>query len=119
MEIKNMYELIALNKALTFLRFECREYEVQYIAGSPLIKDIHLVVMDNLRELYKKDNIIMPNDFGFIEDNDAYLQTIITTIKNIASWTALSEHLKKDHVNNLISPYKIKDDTLKYLINYT
>lgn len=118
MKINDLYELMALNKALVFLRFQCQDYEAQHISGSPLIKNIHLEVMKSLKEMYKKENVFIPDDLGYIEDYNEYLLTIINTIRNINGWYKLEESIKRTQIEILISPYKIKENTLKFLINY-
>lgn len=118
MEIEmNNYELMAINQALFFFRFKCLDSEAVNVKCSSFLANAHQNILVKLNEFYIEEGIVVNYD-GFIEDQDEnYMQAIIATIKNIEHWTNLSSEIKIEQIIVLTLPYKIKDETIEYLIN--
>ncbi len=117
MEELNDYELMALNKALFYIRFQCTDGETANIKSSQFLIEAHLKILDRLDVFYKKENITVTYD-TFIEDENDYLNTIIATIRHIDGWHKLSEDVKKEIIYDFVKPFKIKENTINFLINY-
>lgn len=119
MEIVNKFhEMIALNKALNYVRFTCTASEVQELIFSETIVSMHLRLIDNLRIEYAKEGIEIPEDFGYIEDEGDYFNVIIAQLRNLNSWHKLDDKAKKEIILLMIKPYRIKEVSVNYLINY-
>ena len=111
-------ELIALSKALGFVRFQSQEYEVRYLAGSPHIAEIYKRICEAAGEYYKSKNIPFPDEWPFIESIRGYLDTIKVHIKNTDNWKELKPDQRDSFLKTLIYPYKIAEGTLSELIRF-
>lgn len=111
-------ELRALARVLTFVRFECKEYEARYLAGSPHIAEIYKRLSEAAGEYYKSKNIPFPNEWPPIESINGYLDVVKIRIKDTDNWKELRSDQRDDYLKTLIYPYKISDQSLIDLIRF-
>lgn len=113
----NNYELMAINQALFYIRFNCVDPNTVNIKCSDFLIEAHLKILNELDKFYIQEGISISYD-GFIEEQiENYMPSIITTIKNIENWKELNNEIKIQQIKSLVSPYKIKKETIKYLLN--
>jgi hypothetical protein len=111
-------ELRALVRALAYIRFESKEYEARYLAGSPFIAEIYKRVVEATAEYYKSKNIpfIDINNWPMIDN--ASLNVIKIRIKDTYNWKALEPEQRDSFLKTLVYPYKISGDTFAELIRF-
>jgi len=111
-------ELRALVRALTFVRFECKENEARFLAGSPHVAEIYKRVTEATGEYYRSKNIPFPDEWQSIESINGYLDIIKIRIKDTDNWKDLEPSQRYSFLNTLVYPYKISENTLIELIRY-
>jgi hypothetical protein len=111
-------ELRALVRALAYIRFESKEYEARYLAGSPFIGEIHKRVSDATAEYYKSKNMPFPDEWPAIESINGYLDVIKIRIKDTDNWKELEPEHRDSFLKTLVYPYKISGDTFAELIRF-
>lgn len=114
----NNYELMALNQALFYIRFNCIDPNTVNIKCSDFLVDAHLKILNELEKFYIIEGISVNYD-GFIEDQSGnYMPSIISTIRNIEDWKELTQENKLELIKSLASPYKIKHETIESLMSF-
>ena len=116
MEINNIQELIALSKALVFIKFGDDENERRFLASSPYINQLLKEASNALTNDYKKKNPHYKGEWGKIEDKHDYLEQVKKHIKSIDNWEKLSMDTKMSIIKTLCYPFNILDDTAKEII---
>lgn len=119
MEIINeFHQMIALNKALNYIRFKSTDSDTSELFFSNTIVEMHLQLIEKLREEYKKKGFEIPLDFGYIEEEQDLFNIIITRIRNLTTWSTFDDKTKKEIILLIIKPYSIKENSLQYLMDY-
>jgi hypothetical protein len=111
-------ELVALSKALQFVRFSSEDYDAKEFAGSPHIAEVYKRVCEATNEYYKSLNIRVSEEWPFIETVKGYLNVVKVHIKHTNNWPDLQPSQKDLYVKTLIFPYKVSDKTISELIQY-
>ncbi|MCR9015011.1 hypothetical protein [Aquiflexum gelatinilyticum] len=114
--IENEKELLALLKALEFVKYQSKDYESRYLAGSPIIGELYRKISESLHKYYEEIHIPYSKEWVNIESIPAYLNVISNHIANIDNWKDLSEESKIEVVKVFIYPFKVEDSTLVKLI---
>ena len=117
LEIKEDYEIIALVKALGFIKFHFDDYSMVEFAASPFIGEIYKKACDASAEIHKKFNAPYPAEWDGIDNKKPYLKAVLIHISNINNWNTLSDDLKIAGVKTLAYPYTIKEETIQDLIS--
>ncbi|MEQ8362971.1 MAG: hypothetical protein RH948_08890 [Cyclobacteriaceae bacterium] len=111
-------ELRALVRVLTFVRFECKDYDAGFLAGSPHVADIFKRITEATSEYYKSNNIPFPNEWPAIESMDNYLDVIRIRIKDANNWIQLNPNQRDSFLKILLYPYKYSEKTFNELIQF-
>ena len=111
-------EIIALSKALRFVRFQSEDYDAREFAGSPLIAEVHKRVSEAAGEYYKSKNIPFQDEWPSIESIKSYLKVIKIHIKNVNNWRELKPEHRDSFLKTLVYPYKISDETFAGWIQF-
>lgn len=111
-------ELRALVRVLTFVRFECTDYDAGFLAGSPHIAEIYKRVTEATKEYYNSKNIPFSDEWQSIESIKGYLDVIKVRIKDATSWKDLESDQRDLFLKTLVYPYKISEETFIELIRY-
>ena len=110
MKIEETAELIALQRALNFIKFGEDEEDKNLLSGSPFIGSLLKKVTDELVDYYKKFSPNFTGEWGYIENN----QHIFLIIKNRTveekDWKTLSNDVKRSIIIEYCFPYKIKEE---------
>lgn len=107
-------KLMTLIRLVSYVKFDCEDYESSYFAGSPIVGEV-------LFDLKKKLSSIEGNEISFeVKLDSPFGRTLIKSIKwhlgNAQSWSEMEQEDKIDHIKNLASPYYINDETINMLI---
>lgn len=109
-------ELYTLSKLIHFVKFNCKDYESRYFAGSPIIGNILNKV---LREL---DSERMSEDYFNLEPEGHVFNLVFNGIKRnldiTIEWGDLPQELRIEHIKVLAMPYILSEDQIKKLYNY-
>lgn len=105
-------KLLTLIKLISFVKFESREFESRYFAGSPIVGEI-------LSELEVQFN--SGKEIAFEVDLDSpFGKTLINSIKwhlrETEEWENMEVQDKLLHIVNLASPYKLEDETIQTIM---
>ena len=111
-------ELVALARVLTYVRFECKEYESRYLAGSPHVAELFKRVSEATFEYYKSQEISVPDEWPSIETIQGYLDIIRTRIVDTDNWNDLNQDRRIAFLNTLTYPYKVSSQTIADLIQF-
>ena len=113
------HELIALKKALFFIKFGNDETEKSFLAGSPIINKLLEDAHNSLLEYYQKIRPGYSGEWGWIEEKTDLLNAVIEHIKNIEerNWSQLTIEIKHEVVKNLCFPFKVTNNTLEKIIS--
>ena len=109
-------ELIFLQKALSFIKFECEDYEARYLAVSPYSGDLLKRVSTELSDYYKSIRLNHPSQFGRIESVPHYLAGLRTHLSHIDSWSTLTEDVQVAVISDLAAPFTIDQQTISQLL---
>ena len=115
--IKNELEIIAIGKLLNFIKFDCTDEDCLLFAASPLINNIYEKVFFELNEIYTLKGRPSFDGQDYIENYPIYLESIKRNIINTNNWEDLTLEIKEKYVQELIKPYKFKQETLDLLIH--
>lgn len=118
MEFNHHAELIALSKALNFIKFRCHDSDCSHLAGSPYIGDLFKNVLIELEPYYKKSNIEANVTDIYIDDDAQALDAIRYHITNVSSWNEIANEQKKSVLKEYIKPFKFTKNTIKVLLDY-
>jgi len=117
-KVNEIGELLALSKALSIIKFNFNDQDHAIeLATSPFIIEVYKRINDAKAEFYKKQNFPYPTEWGEIEAIPNYLNTIFSHILNHYRWNTYSDEEKTVTIEALVSPYLIKEETIKDLIN--
>lgn len=116
MTISDPSQLIALAKVLNYVKFKCEDYECRYLAGSPVVGELYKAASESLHAYYKEKGIKYLEEWGFIESLPHYITTIEIHIKNTDNWKELGNDTKVELIACLVHPYKVRQDTIEYLL---
>lgn len=116
MIIEKEFEIIALNKLLNFIKFDCTDPDCLLFAASPFINDIYSNIQKEIRDIYSKKGYVYENAQNFIEQNTLYIEHIKGNIKRTRNWNDLSAENKRGYLLDLIQPYCVTDKTLDELL---
>ena len=113
------HELIALKKALFFIKFGDDETEKSFLAGSPIINKLLADTHNSLLEYYQKKLPSYSGEWGWIEEKTDLLNAVIEHIKNIEerNWNQLATEIKHKVVKDLCFPYSISEKTITKIIS--
>jgi hypothetical protein len=111
-------ELIALSKALQFVRFQSKDYEARHLAGSPHIAEVYKRISEATGEYYRSLNVPFPNEWPSIESINGYLDVIKIRIKDTDNWNDMQSDQRDSFLKTLVYPYKISDGTLIDLVRF-
>jgi hypothetical protein len=112
-------ELVALSKALTFVKFHCRDYDARQFAGSPLIGEAYRRIAEAAGEYYKSINISFFDEWPFIESvRDEHLEVIKVHIGHVDNWKDLPPDRCAEFIKTLVYPYRVTDETIDELKAY-
>ena len=105
-------KLLTLIKLISFVKFESREFESRYFAGSPIVGEI-------LSELEVQFN--SGKEIAFEVDLDSpFGKTLINSIKwhlkETEEWENMEVQDKLLHIVNLASPYKLEEETIQIIM---
>lgn len=114
--IEKELEIIALNKLLNYIKFDCNDPDCLLFAASPLINEIYVNVQKEIRNIYSKKGYSYQREQNFIEENKLYVEHIKENIRRTNNWNELSSEIKKSYINDLIYPYIVKEETLNLLL---
>lgn len=114
--IENELEIKALGKLLNFIKFDCSDPDCLLFAASPLINNIYANLLKELTSFYT--NVGRPSfeNKDYIENYPIYLESIKNNIVRTPDWRNLNDDIKEKYVQELIRPYKFKEETVIYLI---
>lgn len=118
--IKERHELIALLKALGFVKYHCQDYDCREIAGSPIINQLLRETKSALRPFLEasgiKDEVRL--GWGLIDKYPEYISTIKTHLSNVENWSDLSEEIKREAIIDFIEPMISSDEVVSELLNW-
>lgn len=108
-------KLYTLLKLVDFVKFECRDYESRYFAGSPIVGEI----LQELRIEYHKSM----GEFSFEVSKDSKTEkSLVNSIEwhlsETDEWNDMDEVDKLEHIKNLASPYILNQEVLVSLVDY-
>ncbi|MVM29920.1 hypothetical protein GO755_07745 [Spirosoma sp. HMF4905] len=109
-------ELIFLQKALSFIKFQSEDYEAHYLAVSPYSGDLLRRVHDELSDYYKSSRADHQTQFGRIEAVPHYLAGLRTHLSHIDNWSTLTKEVQMSAILDLAAPFTIDQQTLDQLI---
>ena len=116
MKIEETAELIALQKALNFIKFGKDEENKNLLSGSPFIGSLLKKVTDELVDYYKKFSPTFTGEWGYIEDNQHIFLLIRNRIVEESDWGILSNDIKRNIIVEYCFPYKIKEESIFLLM---
>lgn len=116
MRIEKEHELILLSKALSCIRYEAINDEASYLALSPIMTDLHTKVISELLIFAKERGVDVPKEY-YIDGDKSKIDAIKYHIHNVENWNTLNKESKRLIVINLVSPFKLKDETIVSLIS--
>ena len=116
MRIEKEHELILLSKALSIIRYEPINDEASYLAISPIMADLHVMVINELQKIASARGLDIANEH-YIDDDKTKIEAIKYHINNIENWNTLDVESKHLIVTDLIRPNKLKDETINLLIS--
>jgi hypothetical protein len=99
---------------ISFVKFESRDYESRYFAGSPIVGEI-------LSELLNQFNTGKEITFH-VELNSPFGRTLINSIKwhleQTDEWRKMKLNDKLEHIRNLASPYLLEEETIHSIVDF-
>jgi len=104
-------KLHALIKLISYVKFECEEYESKEFAGSPIIGEL----LKDLLEQYSDPEFKVTLDNPF---TTTLIKAIKLRLKQTQYWESMNEELKLLYIQDLAAPYILDADLLKDLKNY-
>ena len=114
MEIRNLKELVALMKLLKFVKFENSDFELSFFAGSPILSEIFKKISEEVKNHNGKEKEF---DWGYIEDENGYIEIIKERVKKIPDWNIINISQKIELIKVFIHPYKCNKFTMNELCN--
>ncbi len=112
MKIEDNSELIALQKALNFIKFGEDQEDKIMLCGSPHISKLLQQVTNALIEHYRKYVPTFSGEWGNIEEAPHILHQIKKNIDNMDNWNNNTNDMKKKIIIEFCSPYSIKEETI-------
>jgi len=115
------YELTALVRALSFVRFESNELGASQLAGSPILHSLFEQASKSLWEKTAAETkastaiFFLTNGWPRIEEQPEAVKAIKAHILNAENWIDLSDTDKLDFIKILIQPFKY-DESFIYLL---
>lgn len=118
--IKERHELIALLKALGFVKYHCQDYDCRELAGSPIINHLLRETKSALRPFLEASGIKDEARLGWgvIDKYPEYISTIKTHLSNVENWSDLSEEIKRAAIIDFIEPMISSDEVVSELLNW-
>ena len=106
----NDIEILALRRALTFLKYRCKTIDNTGLIASPIINNI-------LERFYFE----MDSEFDFdLENSPSTKKEVLETVKaNICifyEWNTYTDILKRNVIRDILLPFEVNDITLSQLI---
>ena len=117
MKIEKIDELLALRKALFFIKFVSEDTEAHYLAGSPILGSLLEKINEELQPFLVKKGIKSETFYGYIEKHNSFIDAIKRHTKNILHWDELDKDAKVQTIKTLASPYEIKNETIMNIIS--
>ncbi len=118
MKIEQTDELLALQKALFFVKFGNDEYDAHYLAVSPilgkLLKQTKEELSKHISKQYGSD--MSGGDWGSIEDYPDFLLKVSMHINNVDNWHKFDLVTQQEVIKNLCSPFVVSEITISKLI---
>ena len=118
MKIEQTDELLALQKALFFVKFGNEEYDAHYLAVSPILGKLLKQTKDELSKQTPKQygSEINGGGWGSIEDYPDFLLKVSMHINHVDNWHKLDVNIKQEVIENLCSPFSVSEMTVGKLI---
>jgi hypothetical protein len=116
MKIEETSELIALQKALNFIKFGEDKEDKHLLSGSPFIGSLLKKVTEELVEYYKKFSPSFTGEWGYIENHPHILIVIKNRINEDKDWRNLTNDVKRSMIKEYCFPYSVKEDTILLLL---
>lgn len=117
MDISQTNELIALQKALMFVKFGSEDDEACYLACSPVYGSLLQRITEHLSPYYTKYNGSYGPVYGNIESVPHYLHKVKIHLGHIDNWREIERERKIGIINDLCSPYTISANTAIELLD--
>ncbi len=109
-------ELLFLQKALSFIKFQSEDYEARYLAVSPYSGDLLRRVTTELSDYYKGVHPDYQLQLGRIEAVPHYLVGLRSHLSHIDNWSTLTEDVQKAIILDLAAPFTIDQQTVDQLL---
>ena len=81
-----------------------------------LINNIYSNVLKELNDIYTREGRSFIDNQDYIESYPIYIESIKNNIMRTKNWKELNIEIKIKYVQELIKPYKFKQETLDTLI---
>jgi hypothetical protein len=114
--IEDELEIKALGKLLNFIKYDCSDPDCLLFAASPLINNIYANLLKELGSIYTRAGRPSIENKHYIESYPIYLENIKSNILRTPAWSNLSEEIKEKYVQELIHPYKFRNETVFSLL---
>lgn len=111
-------ELIALAKALEFVKFRCHDPECSHLAGSPYIGNLYKNVLTSLEPYYKRSHPQWSASNIAIEDFGYTLDAVRYHITTVSHWHRLDVETKLKVLREYLNPFCFKEETLVALMEF-
>ena len=109
-------EYYTLSKLIHFVKFNCKDYEARYFAGSPIIGEILNKVVNEL------DSEKINADYFNLETEGQVFNLVFNGIKQnldiTIEWDEMPEELRIEHIKNLAFPYILSEEQIEILYKY-
>lgn len=109
-------EYYTLSKLIHFVKFNCKDYESRYFAGSPIVGELLKKVISEL------DADKVDADYFNLESEGHVFNFIFNGIKNnldiTIEWDEMAIDLRIEHIKNLALPYVLNEKQIDILYQY-
>ena len=116
MKIEETAELIALQKALNFIKFGEDEEDKNLLSGSPFIGSLLKKVTDELIDYYKKSSPKFTGEWGYIEDYQHKFLVIMNRVSKDENWQTFTNDTKRNIIVEYCFPYSIREESILMLL---
>ena len=116
MKIEEIAELIALQKALNFIKFGEDDEDKNLLSGSPFIGSLLKKVTAELVDYYKKFSPNFTGEWGHIEDSQHNFLIIKEKISREENWKTLTNDIKRKIIVEYCFPYSIREESILSLL---